>query len=596
MDAMRSNDNRLKKQNEYMETNYSSEKGIQILVSLLKAHGIKRIITSPGGTNMMLNASLMHDGSFEMFSSVDERSAAYMACGMAEESGEPVVLTCTGATASRNYMPALTEAFYRKLPVLVVTGTQDLRRLGNLYDQVTDRSVHSNDILTFSTYIPTVRDEKDSANVALRINQAISALTLHGGGPSHINLETIYSKDLSVKELPNVKVVNRIDYNDKFPSLPEGKIAIFIGAHRAFTQEETEMIDAFCERYDAVCFCDHTSGYKGHFRQIDALLAVQHAPCLQDVRLLIHLGEVSGDHFNMGKKAQEVWRINEDGQLRDRFGTLTHVFAMKDITFFERYVKGKSGRFDSFLQSCKSDYRRCLEAIPELPFSNIWMAKQLSGRIPQGSVIHFGILTSLRSWNFFEIPQSVTSACNVGGFGTDGTLSSLLGAALVHPDKLYFGVLGDLAFFYDMNALGNRHWTKNIRILLVNNGKGCEFTHHLNPGHIFKEDVNPFIAAAGHFGCQSRTLVRDYSTNLGMEYLTASTKDEFMANMDRFLCPEINKPILFEVFTQDVNENEALRLMTRVGGFLGDMKHVLKEKMEAVIGEKRVEFIKRKLR
>lgn len=81
-----------------MNTHYSSEKGIQILVKLLKEHHIKRVITSPGGTNMMLNASLMYDGSFEMYSSVDERSAAYMACGMAEESGEPVMITCTGAT------------------------------------------------------------------------------------------------------------------------------------------------------------------------------------------------------------------------------------------------------------------------------------------------------------------------------------------------------------------------------------------------------------------------------------------------------------------------------------------------------------------
>ena len=103
-----------------METSYSSEKGIQILIALLKQHGIRKVVASPGGTNMMLNASLMYDGNFQMFSSNDERSAAYIACGLAEESGEPVMITCTGATASRNYMPGLTEAFYRKLPILVV--------------------------------------------------------------------------------------------------------------------------------------------------------------------------------------------------------------------------------------------------------------------------------------------------------------------------------------------------------------------------------------------------------------------------------------------------------------------------------------------
>ena len=106
------------------------------------------------------------------------------------------------------------------------------------------------------------------------------------------------------------------------------------------------------------------------------------------------------------------------------------------------------------------------------------MAKQLSTRLPENCSIHFGILTSLRSWNFFEISNTINSASNVGGFGTDGMMSSLLGASLVNPKKLYFGVVGDLAFFYDMNTLGSRHLGNNLRILLVNNGKGCEFTHH----------------------------------------------------------------------------------------------------------------------
>lgn len=578
-----------------MNTSYSVEKGILILIALLKRHNIKRVIASPGGTNMMLNASLMYDGSFEMYSSNDERSAAYMACGMAEESGEPVMITCTGATASRNYMPALTEAYYRKLPILVVTGTQDLRRQGNLYDQVIDRSVHANDVLTYSTYIPFVRDEKDEENAQLRINQAISALTLNGGGPAHINLETFYTKNLSVKELPTVKVVKRVDIEDDFPSLPDGKIAIFIGSHKQFKPDETEAIDAFCRNHNAMVFCDHCSGYKGEFRQIDALLGLQSAPCLKDIRLLIHFGEITGNHFNMGGKAQEVWRISKDGQIRDRYGKLTYVFKMNEKIFFKHYEKKALKPMGTFLNECKNDYARLYESIPELPFSNIWMAKQLHSKLPENSCIHFGILTSLRSWNFFEIPQTVNSMSNVGGFGTDGMISSLLGASLCNPNKLYFGVVGDLAFFYDMNALGNRHLGKNVRLMLVNNGKGCEFTHSMNPGHIFKEDVNPYIAAAGHFGNQSHTLVRDYAKNLGFKYLTASTKREFMKNMDEFLNPSITSSYIFEVFTHDYDENEALRLMASKGA-ADDVKKAIKENIKNTIGYKGIGLVKKILK
>lgn len=560
-----------------MNTNYSSEKAIQILIALLKKHGIKKVIACPGGTNMMLNANLMYDGSFEMYSCDDERSAAYMATGLCEESGEPVMITCTGATASRNFMSGLTEAFYRKLPILVVTGQQDYRRQGNLHDQIIDRSVVPNDIVKSSVYIQLVRDAKDEQNVTLRINQAISALTLNGGGPSHINLETSYSQLHNVPELPDVRVVKRVDVDGDYPQLPTGKIALFLGSHKSFSKELTAVVDEFCYNHNAVVLCDHTSNYKGKFRHMNALLALRGAECLKGVELLIHFGEISGDHFAFGESAKSVWRISEDGQLRDRFGKLSYLFNMTDMQFFDHYKDENVNPGDSFLEDCKKEYTQMLENTQELPFSNIWAASQIHDRIPENSCLHFSILSSLRSWNFFDVPNSVNTMSNVGGFGTDGMISSLLGASLAHPDKLYFGVVGDLAFFYDMNALGNRHLGKNIRLMLVNNGKGCEFKHHMSPGHIFKDDTDLFISAAGHFGNQSRTLVRDYAQNLGLDYISASNKEEFLANVDKFLDPQISKSCVFELFTQDVDECEALKLI-RINGFMDELKVSMKEK------------------
>ena len=445
--------------------------------------------------------------------------------------------------------------------------------------------------VTYSTYIPFVKDELDEKNAALRINQAISALTLNGGGPAHINLETYYTKDLSVKELPKVTPIKRVDVEDRFPSLPKGKIAIFIGSHKKFSDSEIAAIDTFCSNHNAVVFCDHCSNYKGKYRQIDALLNLHASLCLNDIRLLIHFGEITGDHFNMGWRAMEVWRISKDGQLRDRYGKLTYVFDMTESIFFEHYKLENTCTSGKFLNECQKDYQRLYENIPELPLSNIWMAKQMHDKLPEKSCIHFGILTSLRSWNFFEISNSINSMCNVGGFGTDGMISSLLGASLCNPQKLYFGVVGDLAFFYDMNALGNRHLGKNLRLMLVNNGKGCEFTHFMNPGHIFKEDVNPYIAAAGHFGNQSPTLVRDYARNLGMKYLTASSKEEFLANMDEFLNPKISSSYIFEIFTHDYDENEALCLIAGHG--TGDKaKEALKDNIKKIAGKRGVSIIK----
>ena len=154
-----------------MEKYYTDEQNIQIVLALLKAHKIRKIVASPGTTNMTLVASMQQDSYFEMYSSVDERSAAYMACGLAAESGEPVVLSCTGATASRNYMPGLTEAYYRKLPILAITSTQDTSKIGHNIAQVIDRRVLPNDIAKLSVDIPTIRDDDDVWNCEIKVNK-----------------------------------------------------------------------------------------------------------------------------------------------------------------------------------------------------------------------------------------------------------------------------------------------------------------------------------------------------------------------------------------------------------------------------------------
>ena len=207
---------------------YTSERSLQILISLLKQHKIKKCVLSPGTTNLTFVASLQQDPWFECFSSVDERSAAYIACGLAAESGEPVVLSCTGATASRNYLPGLTEAYYRKLPVLAVTSTQDITRVGHLIAQVIDRRVIQNDIALLSEYIPVTNGSTDEWSNTLKINRALLELCHHGGGPVHLNMETTYSRDFSVKELPQARIIRRIMPQDIFPEFPKGRIAVLL--------------------------------------------------------------------------------------------------------------------------------------------------------------------------------------------------------------------------------------------------------------------------------------------------------------------------------------------------------------------------------
>ena len=141
----------------------------------------------------------------------------------------------------------------------------------------------------------------------------------------------------------------------------------------------------------------------------------------------------------------------------------------------------------------------------------------------------------------------------------------MVGASLIHRDKLYFGVFGDLAFFYDMNVLGNRHIGNNLRIMLINNGKGNEFHNFNQNWSQFGDYADVYGAAGGHFGCKSPDLVRHYAEDLEFEYLTASDMESFLATVKRFVTPELTgKSILFEVFLNGADDSEAYQIMRRL--------------------------------
>lgn len=549
---------------------YTNERNVQIVISLLKAHGIRRVIASPGTTNMTFVGSIQNDPWFIIYSSVDERSAAYLACGLAEETGEPVVLSCTGATASRNYMPGLTEAYYRKLPVLAITSHRGNEKIGHLIDQQIDRRSIPNDIARISVTVPHVHDVTEEQYCIIEASKAILELSHRGGGPAHINLLTKYSKDFSVKELPQIRVIKRIKNNDDKPLFSkEDSVVIYIGSHKPFSEAETKVIDDFCEAYNAFVIFDKTSGYNGMYGINFSLLGAQKFDSFSGITFdkLIHLGEVSGDSFGHAFSVKEVWRVNEDGELRDTFGKLTYVFEQCEKDFFLTYLPKEYDINTSRYKYFKSEYQRVLSMIPELPFGNIWIAKTIHDKLPKGSELHVGIFNSLRSWDFFEIDKSIKSNCNVGGFGIDGALSTLIGASLANSDKLYFGVFGDLAFFYDMNVLGNRHVGRNLRILLINNGRGNEFRLSMHPCNIFGDDADEYMAAAGHYGNKSANLVKHYSEDLGFKYLTASNKEEFKASMDEFLDSTFDgSSILFEVFTEMEDERNALDMIMETSG------------------------------
>lgn len=548
------------------EKKYTAERNTQILIYLMKEHGIRKVIVSPGTTNMNFVWSVENDDYFEVFNVVDERSAAYMACGMAEESGEPVAISCTQATAPRDYIPGMTEAYYRKLPVLAIASTHRMGHVGQNMPQVTDRTVLQKDAAVFHAVISVVHDEDDEWSCGVKINEALLALTHHGGGPVFLDVETGYSRDFSAKQLIPIKTIRRICSPENIPPLPDGTVAIYCGAHSIWSSELTAAVDEFCKKYNALVLCDHMSNYHGKYGILPTVIYNQENTQEPEMfELMIHIGNVCRKFYS--PQAKTVWRVNPDGRVADTFRKLTYVMEMDELVFFKACNQAIDGSRNRMADSedqygmWKNKYNNIMRKIPELPVSSLWTAKHLAQTLPDNSVLYLCGAYISKCFSMYEFKNQVMSYANSGGCGIDGPMSSFIGASLARPEKLFFGIIGDLAFFYDMNCLGNKHIQNNVRIVLINNGCGMEMAQYVHPVAKIGGDACVNMASkGGHYSAKSVNLVRDYVSNLGFSYFRVETKKDFLDILPQLTGEEMTElPMFVEIITDDELENDALK-------------------------------------
>jgi 2-succinyl-5-enolpyruvyl-6-hydroxy-3-cyclohexene-1-carboxylate synthase len=545
---------------------YTDDRNAQIVLALLKKYNIRKIVVSPGTKNVPIAMSVQRDPFFEVYSVVDERSAAYFATGLVFESGEPVVISCTGSTASRNYLSALTEAYYRGLPVIALTSQHYFNDYDNFAPQTINRTFSQHDVKRISVNLPIIKNFEDEATCILSANKALTMATKRGCGPVHINL----INESFTFNTPNLPDVTKIDYyqtetllcDDYISQLKNQlygkKIGLLIGAHRRFSKKEINTIEAFLDTYDAVVFYDIASSYHGKNK---VLLSVASGLRKIDIKpdIVIDIGSVTPVYSASNLlQGVEFWRISEDGEFHQRFsGNLKKQFDCCEYIFFDMLTDKQNKPIES------KYYHTILESmgkviVPELPFSNIFVSSQFAQKLPENCSFHAGASESLSNMNFFALKESIYSGANVGMLGIDGSISTLVGQSMVYKNKLYFGLVGDLTFFYDMNILGNRHIQKNIRLMLVNNGLGVRFRVTPFIEEIFGDETDAFIAACGHNGS-----AEGWARSMGFEYMTAKNKKEFLKRIDKFCSPDINKfdkPVLFEVFTTVRDEQDAFLL------------------------------------
>lgn len=535
---------------------FSNFENIKILVTLLKKANIRHIVINPGTTNIPFINAVQDDPFFICYSIVDERSAMYFAIGLYLQTGEIIVTSCTSAQATRNYVPGLTEAFYKKVPILAVTMEKHPRFLYQEYMQAPHQSSLPKDCVKKTIEVPFIRDENDYLHSTRLINEAILELTHRGTGPVQLCIPWL---DFTLDEFtPSIRAVNRYSIDTGLPevSLTGKKIMIVVGEHRPFCTKDQQAIERFCTCHNAMVYVNLLSNYHGRYTVAGNLaltaMAIDTFVSGYAPDILISIGGQTGDYPFYGKLSSakvtgvEHWRVCEDGNVVDTYDKLTKIFECSISAFFQTYSSDAScehsyyEKWKALVDSQKTDV--------DLPFSNLYVAQTMHRFVPKSSTMYFSILNSLRVWSLFPLDSSIICYSNVAAFGIDGGLSACIGQS-VESEHLSLMIVGDLAFYYDMNSLGIRHIKNNLRILLVNNNGGTEFK--LSPCD--RKSRDRYICASGHF-----KNAEGWANTCGFEYRSARTKEEFNAQMDSFLS-DSDKPILFEIFVSDANEYDAFQ-------------------------------------
>ncbi|KJF43877.1 2-succinyl-5-enolpyruvyl-6-hydroxy-3-cyclohexene-1-carboxylic-acid synthase [Draconibacterium sediminis] len=574
-------------------------KSFQVLIPLLKAHNIKQIVISPGSRMREFVLAVEEDPFFTCYSVTDERSASYFAIGIAQELNEPVAITCTSSTATVNYYPGITEAFYQKVPILILTGDRDPYLLGQQEDQMIDQINMYDRIVRKSVHLPIVNNESDFWYCERLINEAILELDHRVKGPVHINIpvpaKITWHRDKEIEKYPEVRVINRILLNDKFTSHINEKINILKDANKILILAgqntkpfNTQLLTSFFEKYNCIIHSEHMGNIEIEGRLnlsmlSDGISESEFDEFMPDIVISFHgtLGITRNMKETFRTKKFEHWHICENGEVVDAYKNLTTVFECSPNTFLKYCIEHTNHEF----QNNRVYHKQWLEKYkqvnyPEIPYSNVLVIKELINKLPSDSLLHLSILNSIRISHFFQLPQQTKVYANIGTDGIDGSMSTFLGQTTV-SDKLSFLIIGDLSFFYDMNALRIKHIKNNVRILLINNHGGNEF---------YQQPI--MLATDRSLGARHHNSAKGWVESVGFKYLSAETEKEYKNQLKEFMTNKTDAPILFEVFTDTMVDRETVFAMRKGIRMIFDKNAKLKNTARSVLGESGIKTLK----
>lgn len=535
----------------------------QSIIEICRAKGITNIVISPGSRNAPLTIGFANNPAFTCYSIVDERCAAFFGMGMAQQVKKPVALVCTSGSALLNYYPAIAEAFYSQIPLIVISADRPHDKI-DIGDGQTIRqeNVYANHILYNANLLEDASLENDR-----KINEAINT-AITQKGPVHINApfeEPLYETVEELKVSP-LLIENSAEDNPGYDIQPFAekwhaakKKLILVGVNDPGTVDSV-IIQQLAEDPSVVVMTETPSNFyhPTFISNIDTIITPFGHEDFEAWRpeiLLTFGGMVVSKRVKAWLrkyKAQEHWHI-DNLRAYDTFSSLTYHVTEEPNVFLHKLLQHNNSRTESNYRKMAQDlaaYRKSRHTayLAKIPFSDFKAFDSILRVLPENSQLQISNSSAIRYAQLFENKPEVEVFCNRGTSGIDGSTSTAIGAA-VGSGKETILITGDVGFFYDSNALWNNYIPKDFKVILINNRGGGIF--RILPGHDETPVFNTFFETTHNLTAEH--LAKMY----GFAYQTASNEEELKEQLE-LLMQEDDGPKLLEVFTPMLENDKIL--------------------------------------
>ncbi|MCC5929737.1 MAG: 2-succinyl-5-enolpyruvyl-6-hydroxy-3-cyclohexene-1-carboxylic-acid synthase [Cyclobacteriaceae bacterium] len=545
--------------------------------------GLRRVVISPGSRSAHITLAFAQHLGIEKYVVPDERAAAYIALGMSYADGKPTALICTSGTAGINFYPAITEAYYQQLPLLVFTADRPPEWVDQQDGQtIRQRQLFLNHIKGYYDF-PLPDGHKDTLWHSHRIiSEAINLACVRDKGPVHINIpirEPFYPEPGETFTAgKNLKIIDEdffsrhltnAEWDNHVQELRQFKKILIVAGQGMTDPDLTEVLEKLSAQHNIPISGDVLSNLhtmQGLIRHHD-LYCKNNASILQP-DLVISFGKslISKNFKLFLRSASSIghWHIQEDGYVPDTFQSLRRIFRCSPLVFFSKMLAEKDLNADkTYLENwlkLEGEASRALQNWSiEAEFGEMTATRRILENIPADIDLHLANSMPVRYANIWAVNQTNTRVfSNRGTSGIDGCNSTAVGSALASKRKTLL-ITGDLAFFYDRNGLWHPHLPQNLKIVIMNNGGGGIFR--------LIEGPNRQADYLKYFETPHGLTAHSCAEEMGLQYLTAHNTEELEKCLPGFL-KDFSKPAILEVFSKgDTNQKTFTlykEMMTRI--------------------------------